>query len=72
MRWLRDFLRAFAADGRTVLISSHHLAEVAETVDRVVIIDRGRLLVEAPLSELVTQSASLEDVFLGLTARRRE
>src|SRR5512144_1819372 len=40
MRWLRDFLRAFAAQGRTVFVSSHHLAEVAQTVDRVVIINR--------------------------------
>src|SRR6516165_1500796 len=38
VRWLRDFLRAFGAEGRTVLVSSHLLAEVAQTVDRVVII----------------------------------
>ena len=49
VRWLRDFLRAFAADGRTVFVSSHHLAEVAQTVDRAVIIDHGRLVAEAPL-----------------------
>ena len=48
VRWLRDFLRAFAADGRTVFVSSHHLAEVAQTVDQVVIINRGRLVVESP------------------------
>jgi ABC-2 type transport system ATP-binding protein len=51
VRWLRDFLRAFAAEGRTVLISSHVLAEVAQTVDEVLIINRGRL-VESPLQEL--------------------
>jgi ABC-2 type transport system ATP-binding protein len=39
VRWLRDFLRAFAAEGRTVLISSHALAEVAQTVDQVLIIN---------------------------------
>ena len=71
VRWLRDFLRGFAADGGTVLISSHHLAEVAQTVDRVVIIDDGRLVAEAPLSELTTGSSSLEDVFLELTAEAR-
>ena len=43
IRWLRDFLRARAAEGRTVLISSHVLAEVAQTVDEVVVISRGRL-----------------------------
>ena len=57
MRWLRDFLRAFAAQGRTVLVSSHHLAEIAQTVDQVVIINRGRLVVEAPLSELTARLA---------------
>ena len=44
VRWLRDFLRAFAAGSRTVLISSHVLAEVAQTVDQVLIINRGRLV----------------------------
>jgi ABC-2 type transport system ATP-binding protein len=71
IRWLRDFLRTFAGEGRTVLVSSHHLAEVEQMVDQVLIIDRGRLLAEAPLGELVTGSSSLEDVFLKLTAGAR-
>lgn len=50
--WLRSFIRGFAADGKTVLVSSHVLAEVAQTVDRVVIIDHGRLVTTAPLEEL--------------------
>jgi ABC-2 type transport system ATP-binding protein len=69
VRWLRDFLRGFAARGKTVLVSSHHLAEIAQTVDRALIIDRGRLVADAPLSEL-TGAATLEDVFLGLTEAR--
>jgi ABC-2 type transport system ATP-binding protein len=68
LRWLRDFLRAFADRGKSVFVSSHHLAEVAQTVDQLVIINRGRLVVEAPLGELVNRTASLEDVFLELTA----
>ena len=68
VRWLRDFLRGFASEGGTVLLSSHHLAEVAHTVDRVLIIDRGRLVAAAPLAELTAGSSSLEDVFLDLTA----
>ena len=52
VRWLRDFMRAYAAQGRTVLVSSHILAEVEQTVDHVVIINRGRLVLHAPLSEL--------------------
>jgi ABC-2 type transport system ATP-binding protein len=55
MRWLRDFLRAFAGEGRTVFISSHHLAEVSQTVDRVVIVNRGRLVVESSLGELTAR-----------------
>ena len=55
VRWLRDFLRAFAKGGRTVLVSSHVLAEVAQTVDRVLIINRGRLVIEAPLDELTAR-----------------
>jgi ABC-2 type transport system ATP-binding protein len=54
VRWLRELLRGFADGGRSVLVSSHILAEVAQTVDRVVIIDRGRLVVDAPLHELTT------------------
>ena len=52
VRWLRDFLRTFASEGRTVLISSHVLAEVAQTVDQVLIISRGRLVVETSLERL--------------------
>jgi ABC-2 type transport system ATP-binding protein len=55
VRWLRDFLRAFAAGGRTVLISSHVLAEVAQTVDQVLIINRGRLVVESSLEQLTAR-----------------
>lgn len=55
MRWLRDFLRDFAGQGKTVFVSSHHLAEVAELVDHVIIINRGRLVVEAPLDELTAR-----------------
>ncbi len=57
VHWLRDFLRAFAAEGRTVFVSSHVLAEVAQTVDRVVIINRGRLVTESPLDQLTARVA---------------
>jgi ABC-2 type transport system ATP-binding protein len=55
VRWLRDFLRGFASDGRTVLISSHVLAEVAQTVDQVLIMSRGRLVVETSLERLTAR-----------------
>jgi ABC-2 type transport system ATP-binding protein len=57
IRWLRDFLRSQAADGRTVLVSSHVLAEMAQTVDEVVVISHGKLVAEGSLDEL-TQGAA--------------
>ena len=67
VHWLRTFLRAFTAQGRTVLLSSHLLAEVAQTVDQVVIIDRGCLLAQGALDELTGNGRTLEDVYLELT-----
>jgi len=67
VHWLRQFLRRFAEMGRTVLVSSHMLAEAAQTVDQVVIIDRGRLVATGRLDELTEPGRTLEDVFLGLT-----
>jgi ABC-2 type transport system ATP-binding protein len=58
IRWLRDFLRAMAGEGRTVLVSSHVLAEVAQTVDDVVVIHRGRLIDQGPVSQF-TAGASV-------------
>jgi ABC-2 type transport system ATP-binding protein len=55
VRWLRDFLRDFASKGRTVLISSHVLAEVAQTVDQVLIINHGKLVVESSLEQLTAR-----------------
>jgi ABC-2 type transport system ATP-binding protein len=50
--WLRTLLRDLASEGRTVLVSSHILPEVAQTVDSVVILDHGRLVTQATLAEL--------------------
>jgi ABC-2 type transport system ATP-binding protein len=63
--WLRGLLRRFAAEGRTVLVSSHVLSEIAQTVDRVVIISDGRLRFEGSLDEV---GPSLEATFLRLTS----
>jgi ABC-2 type transport system ATP-binding protein len=52
VRWLRERLRNFAASGGTVLISSHQLAEMAETVDDVVIVAHGRLVAQSRLADL--------------------
>lgn len=54
IRWIRGFLRDFAASGRTVLVSSHLLSEVQQSVDRVVIIAHGQLVYEGTLDALQT------------------
>ncbi len=56
VHWLRTFLRGFADDGGTVLVSSHLLAEVAQTVDDVVIIANGRLVTQSSLADLGARS----------------
>lgn len=66
VHWLRSFLKRFAAAGGTVLISSHVLAEVAQTVERVIIISAGRLLADRRLGEL--EGGTLEQAYLELTA----
>src|SRR5580692_11446567 len=67
VRWLRDLLRGLAAEGSTVLVSSHILAEVAQTVDSVVILDRGRLVTQSSLADLTIGAQDLEDAFFRLT-----
>jgi ABC-2 type transport system ATP-binding protein len=74
IRWIRDLMRAQAARGRTVLVSSHVLAEVVLSADDVVVIADGVLRAAGPVEEvlgtrgeLAAVSRALEDAFLGLT-----
>jgi ABC-2 type transport system ATP-binding protein len=67
MAWLRSLLRDLAGQGRTIVVSSHVLAEVAQTVDRVVIVNGGVLRFAGPLAELSGAGDSLEAAFLRLT-----
>jgi ABC-2 type transport system ATP-binding protein len=66
MAWLRGMLRDFAAQGRTVVVSSHVLSEVAQTADDVVVLHRGVLRYSGPLAALAGEE-SLEAAFLRLT-----
>ena len=68
IRWIRDLLRSLAAEGRTVLVSSHLIGEIDRTADRVVVIGRGRLLADTTVAELSARSASLEEAFFELTS----
>jgi ABC-2 type transport system ATP-binding protein len=56
IRWLRDFLRSLAAEGRAVLVSSHVLAEVSQTADDVVVITKGRSVAQSTLTDLIASS----------------
>jgi ABC-2 type transport system ATP-binding protein len=59
VRWLRDLLRGLAREGRTVLVSSHILTEIAQTADSLVILDKGRLLAQSPLDELLRSTSQV-------------
>jgi ABC-2 type transport system ATP-binding protein len=58
IRWMRDLLRHLAGEGRTVLVSSHLLAEAAQTVEDVVVISRGRLAAEGPVAKLTAATST--------------
>src|SRR5699024_961856 len=55
IRWMRGLLRRMAAEGRTVFVSSHQLGEIQQTVDRVIVIDRGRLVVDVDIDEVAAE-----------------
>jgi ABC-2 type transport system ATP-binding protein len=57
IRWLRNFLRSYAADGGTVFVSSHVLAEISQLADEVLIIHRGKLVAQQPVAELIARAA---------------
>ncbi|MBF9133044.1 ABC transporter ATP-binding protein [Plantactinospora sp. S1510] len=67
IRWVRTFLRDHAARGRTVLLSSHLMTEMADTADEVIVIARGRIAAHGPLDEITAGHPSLESAFFALT-----
>ena len=67
IRWIRSLLRDLAAQGRTVLVSSHLLGELEETADHLVIIGRGRLVADVAVADLLAgRQISLEEAYLRL------
>lgn len=69
--WLRRFLRELAAEGRTVLLSSHLIGEMAQTADHLIVIGRGTILADGPIDNVIagaSSSGSLEEAYLALTA----
>jgi len=57
VRWIRQLMRALAAEGRTVFVSSHLMSEMQLTADQLVVIGRGRLLADAPVAALIARAA---------------
>lgn len=71
VRWVRTLMKGLAAEGRTVLLSSHLMSEMAQTADHLIVIGRGRILADGPLDDVIaasTRTGSLEDAYLALTA----
>ena len=68
IRWIRNLLKELAAQGRTVLVSSHLISEMAITADNLIVIGGGRLLAETTVAELAARSGSLEQAFFELTS----
>ncbi|RED51824.1 MULTISPECIES: ABC transporter ATP-binding protein [Cohnella] len=69
IRWIRTLVRERAATGRTVLLSSHLMGELAETVDDVIVINQGRIVADGTLAEVVGAHDTLEDAFFALTTQ---
>ncbi len=68
VRWVRDLTRSLAGQGRTVLVSSHLIGELALTAGRLIVISRGRLVADGTAAELSARAGgSLEEAFFGLT-----
>jgi ABC-2 type transport system ATP-binding protein len=72
IRWIRNLMKSLAAEGRTVFVSSHLIAEMALTAERLIVIGAGRLLADTTVAELSATNTSLEDAFLALTSGSAE
>jgi ABC-2 type transport system ATP-binding protein len=73
VRWIRGLLRGFAAEGRTVLVSSHLMAELADTADHLIVIGRGRLIADTSVRELLGgRRVTLEEAYFELTGAATE
>jgi ABC-2 type transport system ATP-binding protein len=70
MAWLRALLRGLASEGRTIVIASHVLSEIAQTVDQIVIVSAGQVRFSGALHDIGATNTALESAFLKLTAQR--
>ena len=79
--WMRGFLRALAAEGRAVLVSSHLMSELEDTADHLVVIGRGKLVADTSVAELIAaasagrvtlRTSARSDAMTALAERRRD
>jgi len=66
--WVRQFVRSFAAEGRTVLLSSHLMSEMAQTADHVIVLGRGAVIADAPIAELIAASGGAVERTVRVTS----
>ncbi|WP_066367471.1 ABC transporter ATP-binding protein [Herbidospora mongoliensis] len=59
IKWIRELMRGLAAEGRTVLVSSHLMSEMAQTADHLIVIGRGRLIADVGVTEFVRQGQNV-------------
>lgn len=71
IRWVRHFLRDYAASGRSVLLSSHLMTETSATADDLVIINRGRVVAQGSLAQVTAGHPSLETAFFAITGDQK-
>jgi ABC-2 type transport system ATP-binding protein len=65
--WIRDLMKRLASEGRTVLVSSHLMSEMALTADHLIVVGGGRLLADTPIQAFIAEHGSLEEAFMRLT-----
>jgi ABC-2 type transport system ATP-binding protein len=70
IRWIRNLMKDLAAEGRTVFVSSHIMAEMALTADHLVVIDRGRLVADTSTRSFIGEHETLEEAFMRRTGGR--
>ncbi len=58
IRWIRDLLKSLAAEGHTVFVSSHLMSEMALTAEHLIVVGRGRLMADLPMSQFIAQAST--------------
>ena len=56
VHWVRGFVRSLAAEGRAIFLSSHHMSEMAQTADHIIVLGKGRILADAPVGDFLRGS----------------